>query len=202
MELQYNLGIIEAGCDEAGRGPLCGPVMASAVIFPSDYFNKEINDSKQLTEQKRNQLRQIIEKDALCFAVASCSHLEIDKYNILNCSIMAMHRALDGLKIVPEFVIVDGNKFKPYKQIPYKTIVKGDAKYLNIAAASILAKVYHDEYMEKIADEYPMYNLRENKGYPTLDHIKAIDKYGLCPYHRKSFKPCNNYLPEQTRLLF
>lgn len=189
MELQRFLveGRIEAGCDEAGRGPLVGPVTAAAVILPPDFHNDIINDSKQLTERKRNLLRPVIEEQALAWAVAHVWPEEIDRINILNASILAMHRALDQLKVRPEFVLVDGNKFKPYGDTPYQTIVKGDGKMMSIAAASILAKTHRDEYMRRIAEEYPQYGWDHNMGYPTKEHYAAIKLFGITPYHRKSF---------------
>lgn len=189
MELQRFLveGRIEAGCDEAGRGPLVGPVTAAAVILPPDFHNDIINDSKQLTERKRNLLRPVIEEQALAWAVAHVWPEEIDRINILNASILAMHRALDQLKVRPEFVLVDGNKFKPYGDTPYQTIVKGDGKMMSIAAASILAKTHRDEYMRRIAKEYPQYGWDHNMGYPTMEHYAAIERFGITPYHRKSF---------------
>lgn len=189
MELQRFLveGRIEAGCDEAGRGPLVGPVTAAAVILPPDFHNDIINDSKQLTERKRNLLRPVIEEQALAWAVAHVWPEEIDRINILNASILAMHRALDQLKVRPEFVLVDGNKFKPYGDTPYQTIVKGDGKMMSIAAASILAKTHRDEYMRRIAEEYPQYGWDHNMGYPTKEHYAAIERFGTTPYHRKSF---------------
>ena len=183
----YYKGKIEAGCDEAGRGCLAGSVYAAAVIFPEDYQNAELNDSKQLTDKHRHQLREIIEHDALAWAVGIVTPEEIDKINILNASILAMHRALDQLQVRPETIIVDGNRFKPYQQLPYTTIVKGDGKYLSIAAASILAKTYRDDYMDRLAEEYPCYDWLSNKGYPTKKHREAIRQYGITPYHRKTF---------------
>lgn len=183
----YYEGKIEAGCDEAGRGCLAGSVYAAAVILPDDYQNELLNDSKQLTEKKRYQLREIIERDAVAWAVGIVTPDEIDKINILNASILAMHRALDQLKVRPEAVIVDGNRFKPYQQLPHTTIVKGDGKYLAIAAASILAKTYRDDYMNDLAKEYPQYDWFSNKGYPTKKHRDAIRQYGITPYHRKSY---------------
>ena len=187
LESHYYKGLIEAGCDEAGRGCLAGSVYAAAVIFPDDYSNEQLNDSKQLTEKKRYQLREIIERDAIAWSVGIVTAKEIDKINILNASILAMHRALDGLKVRPQAVIVDGNKFKPYNGLPHTTIVKGDGKYLSIAAASILAKTYRDDYMNALAEEYPMYDWKSNKGYPTKKHRQAIKNYGISPYHRKSY---------------
>ena len=178
---------MEAGCDEAGRGCLAGSVYAAAVIFPEDYQNEELNDSKQLTAKQRKKLRNIIERDATAWAVGIVTPEEIDKINILNASILAMHRALDQLKVRPEAVIVDGNRFKPWQNVRYATIVKGDGKYLSIAAASILAKTYRDDYMEALAEEFPQYDWTSNKGYPTKKHRDAIRQYGITPYHRKSF---------------
>ena len=195
----YYQGKIEAGCDEAGRGCLAGSVYAAAVILPEDYQNELLNDSKQLTEKKRYQLREIIQRDAVAWAVGIVTPEEIDKINILNASILAMHRALDQLKVRPEAIIVDGNRFKPYydvncqlstlnsQPIPHTTIVKGDGKYLSIAAASILAKTYRDDYMNELAKEYPQYDWLSNKGYPTKKHRDAIRQYGITPYHRKSY---------------
>ncbi len=183
----YYEGKVEAGCDEAGRGCLAGSVYAAAVIFPENYQNEELNDSKQLTDKRRKQLREIIQRDAVAWAVGIVSPEEIDKINILNASILAMHRALDQLKVRPEAVIVDGNRFKPYQSLPHTTIVKGDGKYLSIAAASILAKTYRDDYMDKLAEEYPQYDWLSNKGYPTKKHREAIRQYGITPYHRKTF---------------
>ena len=183
----YYVGKIEAGCDEAGRGCLAGSVYAAAVILPEGYQNELLNDSKQLTEKKRYQLREIIEHDAVAWAVGIVTPEEIDKINILNASILAMHRALDQLKVRPEAIIVDGNRFKKYKDLPHTTIVKGDGKYLSIAAASILAKTYRDDYMNKLAEEYPQYDWLSNKGYPTKKHREAIKQFGITPYHRKSY---------------
>ena len=183
----YYEGKVEAGCDEAGRGCLAGSVYAAAVIFPENYQNEELNDSKQLTDKRRKQLREIIQRDAVAWAVGIVTPEEIDKINILNASILAMHRALDQLKVRPEAVIVDGNRFKPYQSLPHTTIVKGDGKYLSIAAASILAKTYRDDYMDKLAEEYPQYDWLSNKGYPTKKHREAIRQYGITPYHRKTF---------------
>lgn len=183
----YYTGKVEAGCDEAGRGCLAGSVYAAAVIFPEGYENEELNDSKQLTDRRRKMLREIIERDAVAWAVGVVTPEEIDRINILNASILAMHRALDQLQVRPEAIIVDGNRFKPYQQLPHTTIVKGDGKYLSIAAASILAKTYRDDYMDKLAEEYPQYDWLSNKGYPTKKHREAIRQYGITPYHRKSF---------------
>ena len=183
----YYEGKVEAGCDEAGRGCLAGSVYAAAVIFHENYQNEELNDSKKLTDKRRKQLREIIQRDAVAWAVGIVTPEEIDKINILNASILAMHRALDQLKVRPEAVIVDGNRFKPYQSLPHTTIVKGDGKYLSIAAASILAKTYRDDYMDKLAEEYPQYDWLSNKGYPTKKHREAIRQYGITPYHRKTF---------------
>jgi ribonuclease HII len=183
----YKENAIEAGCDEAGRGCLSGPVFAAAVILPTNFYNPILNDSKKLSERKRNELRIIIENEALAFAVASVNNDEIDKINILNASILAMHKALNNLKIEPSHIIVDGNKFKPYKKTKHVCIVKGDGKYASIAAASILAKTYRDEYMLKMHDKFPQYHWNVNKGYATLLHRQAIEKYGLCQHHRLTF---------------
>lgn len=187
LESHYYEGKIEAGCDEAGRGCLAGSVYAAAVILPEDYQNDLLNDSKQLTERRRYQLREIIQRDAVAWAVGIVTPEEIDRINILNASILAMHRALDQLKVRPEAVIVDGNRFKPYQKLPYTTIVKGDGKYLSIAAASILAKTYRDDYMNGLAEEYPQYDWISNKGYPTKKHRDAIRQFGITPYHRRSY---------------
>jgi ribonuclease HII len=184
---KYYEGMIEAGCDEAGRGCLAGSVYAAAVILPDGYQNELLNDSKQLSEKKRYQLREIIERDAVAWAVGIVTPEEIDQINILNASILAMHRALDQLKVRPEAIIVDGNRFKPYQKLPHTTIVKGDGKYLAIAAASILAKTYRDDYMNQLAEEYPQYDWLSNKGYPTKKHREAIKQFGITPYHRKSY---------------
>ena len=187
LESHYYQGKVEAGCDEAGRGCLAGSVYAAAVIFPEDYQNAELNDSKQLTDKRRKQLREIIEHDAIAWAIGVVTPDEIDKMNILNASILAMHRALDQLKVRPEAIIVDGNRLKPYQNLPHTTIVKGDGKYLSIAAASILAKTYRDDYMDQLAQTYPQYDWLSNKGYPTKKHREAIRKYGITPFHRKTF---------------
>ena len=187
LESCYYKGKVEAGCDEAGRGCLAGSVFAAAVILPEGYQNELLNDSKQLTEKKRYQLREMIERDAVAWAVGIVTPEEIDQINILNASILAMHRALDQLKVRPEAVIVDGNRFKKYKDLPHTTIVKGDGKYLSIAAASILAKTYRDDYMNQLAEEYPLYDWKSNKGYPTKKHRDAIRQFGITPYHRKTF---------------
>lgn len=182
-----NKDIIEAGCDEAGRGCLAGAVYAAAVILPKDFHNDLLNDSKQLSERQRYALREVIEREAVAWAVGIVSPQEIDKINILNASILAMHRAIDGLKVRPEALIVDGNRFKPYQQLPHTTIVKGDGKYLSIAAASILAKTYRDDYMNNLHDEYPYYDWKGNKGYPTKKHREGIRIHGTTPYHRMTF---------------
>lgn len=178
----------EAGCDEAGRGCLAGSVFAAAVILPDDFHHPLLNDSKQLTEKKREELRPIIEQEAIAWCVATVSAQEIDEINILNASILAMHRALDGLNVTPGGIIVDGNKFKPYKNISWQTFVKGDGRFGNIAAASILAKTHRDEYMCNIHEEYPQYAWNVNKGYPTKFHRDAIAQYGTSPHHRMSFR--------------
>ena len=188
LKSHFNKGLVEAGCDEAGRGCLAGSVFAASVILPEDYVNEGLNDSKKLTPMRRYELRDEIERDALAWAVGVVTPEEIDKINILNASILAMHRALDQLEVRPEAIIVDGNRFKPYRFIPYNTVVKGDGKYLSIAAASILAKTYRDDYMDSLAREYPQYAWDVNKGYPTKAHREAIAKYGITPYHRKSFR--------------
>jgi len=191
LKNHYYEGLIEAGCDEAGRGCLAGSVFAAAVILPEDYENPLLNDSKQLTEKRRYQLRPVIERDAVSWAIGIVTPEEIDRINILNASILAMHRALDQLKVRPQAIIVDGNRFKPYRPqqeaIPYSTIIKGDGKYMAIAAASILAKTYRDDYMNKLAGEYPQYDWQQNKGYPTRKHREAIRQYGTTPYHRLSY---------------
>lgn len=188
MLLPYFLdNCVEVGCDEAGRGCLAGPVYAAAVILPHDYVNEALNDSKQLTDKKRKELRTQIERDAIAWAVGIVDNHEIDEINILRSSILAMHRAIDQLTIVPEHIIVDGNKFTKYKNIPHDCVVKGDGKYLSIAAASILAKTYRDDYMDSIHEKFPQYNWLSNKGYPTLQHKLAIQEYGLTDYHRITF---------------
>jgi ribonuclease HII len=181
-------GQLEAGCDEAGRGCLAGPVFAAAVILPEDFVSEILNDSKQLTEKQRYELRPVIESAALAWGVAMYDNTEIDVVNILNASIFAMHRALDKLKLIPRHIIVDGNRFKPYRNIPHTTIIKGDEQYLSIAAASVLAKTYRDDYMTALGMEAPQYGWCHNKGYATLFHREALAKYGLTQYHRKSFK--------------
>lgn len=189
--------VIEAGCDEAGRGCLAGPVFAAAVILPPDFHNEFLNDSKQLTERRRYQLREVIEREAVAWAVAECSPAEIDKLNILRCSIIAMQRALDQLTVRPQHVIVDGNRWMPYA-VPADTIVKGDATYMSIAAASILAKTYRDDRMKALAQEFPQYGWDKNMGYPSAAHREAIAQYGTTPHHRLSFR----LLPERQLSLF
>ena len=191
-------GVVEAGCDEAGRGCLAGPVYAAAVILPPDYHNELLNDSKQLTERRRYELRTVIERDALAWAVGVVDNHEIDQINILRASILAMHRALDSLTLRPEEVIVDGNRFTPYRNLPFTTIVKGDGKFLSIAAASILAKTYRDDYMMQLHQEYPQYQWDCNKGYPSAAHREAIRQYGTSPYHRLTFR----LLPDAEQLEF
>lgn len=187
LKSHYYENVVEAGCDEAGRGCLAGSVYAAAVILPPDYENDLLNDSKKLTAKKRYTLREVIQRDALAWAVGIVTPEEIDKINILNASFLAMHRALDQLSLRPEAVIVDGNRFKPYQDLPFTTIVKGDGKYLSIAAASVLAKTYRDDYMLSLAKEYPQYDWQSNMGYPTKKHRQAIRDHGITPYHRKSY---------------
>ena len=193
LKSHFYTGKTEAGCDEAGRGCLAGSVYAAAVIFPDDYCNDDLNDSKQLTDRRRHELRTVIEHDALAWAVGIVTPEEIDKINILNASFLAMHRALDQLTVRPEAIIVDGNRFTPYRDetqdepLPHTCIVKGDAKYLSIAAASILAKTWRDDYMDRLAEEFPQYDWKRNKGYPTRKHREAIRQYGITPYHRRSY---------------
>lgn len=198
LQSYYYDGLIEAGCDEAGRGCLAGSVYAAAVILPQNYSHPYLNDSKQLTEKRRMILRKDIEKDAIAWAVGVVSPEEIDEINILKASFLAMHRAIDQLKVRPEALIIDGNRFTPYQNLPYTPIVKGDSKYLSIAAASILAKTYRDEYMEELHSQYPQYEWSKNKGYPTVAHREAIKKYGTTPFHRMSF----NLLGEEKQLSF
>ncbi len=198
LELKLKTDLIECGTDEAGRGCLAGPVTAGAIILPDDFENIILNDSKKLSEPQRARLRPILESEGLAFGVAHVFMEEIDEINILNASILAMQRAIEQLTIAPEHILVDGNRFKPYKEIPHKCIIKGDGKYMNIAAASVLAKTYRDAYMEEIHEEFPMYNWKKNKGYPTKEHREAIRKYGITKYHRKSFR----LLPEQLSLDF
>jgi len=199
MLLPYlNCNCLEAGCDEAGRGCLAGAVFASAVILSPDFVCEELNDSKQLSEKQRDALRPLIEKEALAWAVGIVSPDEIDRINILNASFLAMHRALDQLKIRPQHLLIDGNRFKPYKNVPHTTIVKGDGKFLSIAAASVLAKTHRDEYMLQLHEEFPSYDWKNNKGYPTKKHRKAIREFGITPYHRMSF----TLIPDDRQLSF
>lgn len=198
LQSHYYDDLIEAGCDEAGRGCLAGSVYAAAVILPQNYSHPYLNDSKQLTEKRRMILRKDIEKDAIAWAVGVVSPEEIDEINILKASFLAMHRAIDQLKVRPEALIIDGNRFTPYQNLPYTPIVKGDSKFLSIAAASILAKTYRDEYMEELHSQYPQYEWSKNKGYPTVAHREAIKKYGTTPFHRMSF----NLLGEEKQLSF
>ena len=196
LKNNYSGNILEAGTDEAGRGCLSGPVVAAAVILPENFEHPFLNDSKQLSEKQRKELKPFIEENALAFGVCFVDEKEVDKINVLQASIIGMQRSIAQLNPQPEFIIVDGNKFKPYKEIPHETIIKGDAKYLSIAAASVLAKTYRDEFMEKIHQEFPMYNWKQNKGYPTKQHRNAIREFGITPYHRKTFR----LLPEQFKL--
>ena len=196
LQLNYSGFSLEAGTDEAGRGCLSGPVVAAAVILPEDFTHPFLNDSKLLSEKKREEVRPFIETHAVAFGVSFVWQQEVDEINVLQASITGMYRAITALKITPEFIIVDGNKFRDYKQIPHKTIVKGDAKYLSIAAASVLAKTYRDDYMRKIHEEFPTYNWAKNKGYPTKEHRNAIREFGATEYHRKTFR----LLPEQIKL--
>lgn len=198
LEAFLHVNTIEAGCDEAGRGCLAGPVFAAAVILPADFKNDLLNDSKQLSEKQRYALRPVIEQEALAWALGIVTAEEIDKINILNASFLAMHRAIDQLKVQPEHLLIDGNRFTPYKDIPHTTVIKGDGKYLSIAAASILAKTYRDDHMIALSAEYPGYQWLQNKGYPTKAHRLAISKLGITPYHRKTF----TLLPEQLTLDF
>jgi len=186
--------LVEAGCDEAGRGCLAGPVVAAAVILPKKYKHKFLNDSKQLTKAQRDALRKDIEKDAVAYAIAEVCHKTIDEINILNASFLAIHKALDQLPIVPELLLIDGNRFKPYKEIKHECIVEGDAKYLSIAAASILAKTHRDEVMEGLAKEFPLYGWHTNMGYATKQHREAVQEHGFTPYHRLTFNLKSNQL--------
>jgi len=196
LKKRYLKNSIEVGTDEAGRGCLAGPVVAAAVILPEDFEHPLLNDSKQLTEKQRELLRPFIEKNAIAYGVSYINEQKIDEINILQASILAMHKAIEKLTVTPEHIIVDGNKFKPYKNIPYKTIVKGDAKFMSIAAASVLAKTYRDEFMQKLDLEFPAYFWKKNKGYPTKQHREAIREFGITSYHRKTFR----LLPEQLKL--
>lgn len=189
---------IEAGCDEAGRGCLAGPVFAAAVILPKNFKNSLLNDSKQLSDERRYQLRDIIESEALAWAVSQVSNVEIDEINILNASFLAMHKAIENLNTAPQLLLIDGNRFKPFKKIEHHCIVKGDAKYMSIAAASILAKTYRDDFMKAASQKYPGYFWEKNMGYPTKNHRKAIEKLGITPLHRLSYK----LLPSQLKLVF
>lgn len=188
LKTSFTTGLIEAGCDEAGRGCLAGPVYAAAVILPEGYSNDRLNDSKKLSEKIRNELRKEIEQDALSFAVGTVDNETIDKINILNASFLAMHRAIAKLRQEPQLLLIDGNRFNPYPDIPHQCIIKGDAKFMSIAAASVLAKTYRDEFMEKMHEIYPEYGWMSNKGYPTPAHKRAIAENGICELHRKSFK--------------
>jgi ribonuclease HII len=194
----YQDKLLEAGCDEAGRGCYAGPVFAAAVILPKDFFHPLLNDSKQLQEKERDELRPVIEKEAIAYAVASVDNNEIDRINILKASFKAMHLALDMLPVIPELLLIDGNRFTPYKTIRHHCIIKGDGIYASIAAASVLAKTYRDEYMKQLHHQFPYYAWQNNKGYGTLAHRKAIEEHGLCEYHRKSFR----LIPEQEEELF
>ena len=196
LAVRYQEKLLEVGTDEAGRGCLSGPVVAAAVILPDDFEHSLLNDSKQLTEKQRQRLRSYIEKHAISWAVSYVYQEKIDEINILQSSILAMHQSIQELKAAPEFIIVDGNRFNPFKEIPHKTIIKGDAKFMSIAAASVLAKTYRDDYMEKIHEEFPHYNWKQNKGYPTKQHRAAIQEFEITPHHRKSFR----FLPEQLKM--
>lgn len=196
LETSFQNIVVEAGCDEAGRGCYAGPVFAAAVILPANFYHPLLNDSKQVKEKDRNTLRQIIETEATSFAVAMVTNQEIDEINILKASFKAMHLAIDQLSIAPELLLIDGNRFTPYKKIQHQCIVKGDGKYANIAAASILAKTYRDAYMENLHQQFPMYDWINNKGYGTAKHRKAIEEFGVCEHHRLSF----NILPKQMEL--
>ena len=198
LEKFYKEGVLEAGCDEAGRGCLAGPVVAAAVILPSDFEHELLNDSKKLSESQRDKLRPVIEEYALSYGVGIVDEKEIDEINILNASFLAMHRAIDCLSVRPELLLIDGNRFNPYEGIPHQCIIKGDGKYLSIAAASILAKTYRDEIMYSLHEEFPVYNWKKNKGYPTKQHREAIKTHGASVYHRKSFR----LLSEQLRIDF
>ncbi|WP_350456638.1 ribonuclease HII [Macellibacteroides fermentans] len=198
LEAYYTKDVIEAGCDEAGRGCLAGPVFAAAVILPPDFKSELLNDSKQLSEKNRYALRPLIEQEAIAWGVGVVTAPEIDAINILKASFLAMHRAIDQLKVQPQALLIDGNRFTPYKEIPFTCMVKGDGRFLSIAAASILAKTYRDDYMLQLAEEYPSYGWQQNKGYPTRAHREAISKHGITPYHRKTF----TLLPSQLTLDF
>ena len=196
LKAYHTRGLIEAGCDEAGRGCLAGPVVAAAVILPVNFSHPVLTDSKQLTEKQRLELKEVIVQSAIAWAVAWCTHEEIDQINILNASFLAMHRAVEQLKVQPKHLLIDGNRFKPYKDLTYSCVVQGDGLYYSIAAASILAKTYRDEWMAKLGEEFPPYLWAKNKGYPTEDHRRAIKEHGVTPYHRRSFR----LLPEQLEL--
>lgn len=196
LKAYFKEGIVEAGCDEAGRGPLAGPVVASAVIFPPDYKNELLNDSKKLKKKELEFLEEVIKKEALAYSVQEVSHTKIDEINILNASYLAMHLSVKDLSVQPELLLIDGNRFKPYEGIPHECIVKGDGKYMSIAAASILAKTHRDRLMTNLAQQYPGYGWETNAGYPTIKHREAIRQLGVTPYHRKSFR----LLPEQLEL--
>ena len=196
LKAYFQTEFLEAGCDEAGRGCYAGPVFAAAVILPKDFFHPLLNDSKQVKEQQRNELREVIKENAIAFGVGMISHSEIDQINILKASFKAMHLAIDQLKINPQFLLIDGNRFTAYKKINHQCIIKGDATYASIAAASILAKTYRDDWMKNLHKEFPQYNWQKNKGYGTAEHRKAIQDFGLCKYHRKSF----NILPDEIKL--
>jgi ribonuclease HII len=198
LKLKINQNLIECGTDEAGRGCLAGPVTAAAVILPNDFRHPFLTDSKQLSEKKRSELKTIIEREAICYKVVHVMMDEIDQINILNASILAMHRAIKALSCPPEFIAVDGNRFKPYGKTPFECVVKGDGKFLHIAAASILAKTYRDKFMADLHEEFPQYNWKRNKGYPTLEHREAIRSHGITDFHRKSFR----LLPEQLTIDF
>ena len=198
LEAYYTKDVIEAGCDEAGRGCLAGPVFAAAVILPPDFKSELLNDSKQLSEKNRYALRPLIEQEALAWGIGVVTAPEIDAINILKASFLAMHRAIEQLKVQPQALLIDGNRFNPYKEIPFTCMVKGDGRFLSIAAASILAKTYRDDYMLQLAEEYPSYGWQQNKGYPTRAHREAISKHGITPYHRKTF----TLLPSQLTLDF
>lgn len=188
LKLSFSQGLIEAGCDEAGRGCLAGPVFAAAVILPADFSNDLLDDSKQLTEAQRNELRIIIEQESIAWSVSMCTHDEVDEINILKASFKAMHKAIDGLKIRPELLLIDGNRFAAYFGIPHQCVIQGDGIYMSIAAASILAKTYRDDFMMKLHEEYPHYGWDNNKGYGTIHHRRQLQQFGLSPYHRKTFK--------------
>lgn len=196
LKLKIHSHLLECGADEAGRGCLAGPVTAAAVILPDDFRHPFLNDSKQLPEKKRLELKKIIEAEAISYTVSHVMMDEIDKLNILNASILGMHRSIEMLKKLPEFIAIDGNRFKPFANIPHKCVIRGDGKYLHIAAASVLAKTYRDAYMTELHLKFPMYNWAKNKGYPTAEHREAIRKFGPSPFHRKSFR----LLPEQLKL--